>query len=189
MLLGLMKGVSVLILMIFHVFPSRVMRLYLQNMSTIRFLYNNLILLWTNHLNFLDIVGIDEIILFSILTNKYAVSSTYSKINVPPWPLRGHHDRDRMVIGFTTTYAISADHHWCWEFESQSGQGVQHYVIKFVKWLATGRWFSMGTPVSSTNKTDRHDITDILLKVVLNTITITVDKLCFVSFYRTWHHG
>ena len=27
--------------------------------------------------------------------------------------------------------------------------------------------FSTGTPVSSTNKTDRHDITDILLKVTL----------------------
>jgi hypothetical protein len=27
----------------------------------------------------------------------------------------------------------------------------------------------MGTPVSSTNKTDRHDITEILLKVALNT--------------------
>ena len=29
-----------------------------------------------------------------------------------------------------------------------------------------------GTPVSSTNKTDRHDITEILLKVALNTIAI-----------------
>jgi len=35
----------------------------------------------------------------------------------------------------------------------------------------TGRWVSPGTPVSSTNKTDRHDITEILLKVALNTIT------------------
>ena len=31
-------------------------------------------------------------------------------------------------------------------------------------------WFS---PVSSTNKTDRHGIAEILLKVVLNTITLT----------------
>jgi type II secretory pathway component HofQ len=29
------------------------------------------------------------------------------------------------------------------------------------------------TPVSSTNKTDRHDITEILLKVALNTINQT----------------
>jgi hypothetical protein len=27
-----------------------------------------------------------------------------------------------------------------------------------------------GTPISSTNKTDRHDITEILLKVALNSI-------------------
>jgi hypothetical protein len=34
----------------------------------------------------------------------------------------------------------------------------------------TGLWFSLGPPVSSTNKTDRHDITETLLKVALNTI-------------------
>ena len=33
--------------------------------------------------------------------------------------------------------------------------------------------FFLCTPVSSTNKTDCHDITDILLKVVLNTIKQT----------------
>jgi hypothetical protein len=31
-----------------------------------------------------------------------------------------------------------------------------------------GRWFSPGNPVSSTNKTGRHDKTEILLKVTLN---------------------
>jgi hypothetical protein len=36
--------------------------------------------------------------------------------------------------------------------------------------LATGRWFSPGPPGSPTNKTDCHDITEILLKVTLNTI-------------------
>jgi hypothetical protein len=34
--------------------------------------------------------------------------------------------------------------------------------------LAHGRWFSPGTPTSSTNKTGRHDIAEILLKVALN---------------------
>jgi hypothetical protein len=42
---------------------------------------------------------------------------------------------------------------------------------KVCQCLAAGRCFSPGTPVSSTNKTDRHDITEILLKVVLNNIT------------------
>jgi hypothetical protein len=37
------------------------------------------------------------------------------------------------------------------------------------QWLATGRWVSPGTPVSSTNKTDRHDIIVIKLKVALST--------------------
>ena len=40
--------------------------------------------------------------------------------------------------------------------------------------LVAGWWFSQGTPVSSTNKTGRHDITEILLKVVFNTITLTL---------------
>jgi hypothetical protein len=36
--------------------------------------------------------------------------------------------------------------------------------------LAHGRWFSPGTPASSTTKTGRHDIAEILLKEVLSTI-------------------
>ena len=44
----------------------------------------------------------------------------------------GRRGRDPMVVGFTTTYAISAYHHLCREFESRSGRGVQMYVIKFV---------------------------------------------------------
>ena len=40
---------------------------------------------------------------------------------------------------------------WFFEFESRS-------------------WFSLGTIVSSNNKTDRHDITEIVLKVTLNAI-------------------
>jgi hypothetical protein len=39
--------------------------------------------------------------------------------------------------------------------------------------ITTVRWFSPGTPVSSTYKTDRHDITEILLKGALNTINQT----------------
>jgi hypothetical protein len=37
-----------------------------------------------------------------------------------------------------------------------------------------GLWFS---PVSFNNKTDRHDITEILLKVALNTITRSLISL------------
>jgi hypothetical protein len=38
---------------------------------------------------------------------------------------------------------------------------------KVCQWFATGQWFSPCTPISSTNKTDRHDIAEILLKVAL----------------------
>jgi hypothetical protein len=41
----------------------------------------------------------------------------------------------------------------------------------------TGRWYSPGIPASSTNKTDLHDITEILLKVALNTMIITINPI------------
>ena len=49
---------------------------------------------------------------------------------------------------------------------------IQHYVIKFVR-ACDRSVVSPGTPVSSTNETDRHDKTAILLKVALNTINQT----------------
>ena len=44
---------------------------------------------------------------------------------------------------------------------------------KVCYWHATCRWFSLGTPVSSTNKTDSHHIVEILLKVKLNSFSQT----------------
>ena len=38
---------------------------------------------------------------------------------------------------------------------------------KVYQLLALGRWFSPGTPASSTTKTGRHDIAEILLKVAI----------------------
>ena len=65
------------------------------------------------------------------------------------WPTfsGGRRGRDRMVVGFTTTYAISTYPHWCCEFESRSGRGVQHYVIKFVSelWQVGGFLRSSGS--------------------------------------------
>ena len=47
----------------------------------------------------------------------------------------------------------------------------------------TSRWFSRGTPVSSTNTTNRYDIAEILLKVALNTITpIIANVTCNAHF-------
>ena len=41
-----------------------------------------------------------------------------------------------------------------------------------------GQWFSPGTSVSSKNKTDRHELTEILLKMTLSAITLTL-ILCY----------
>jgi len=89
------------------------------------------------------------------------------------WQREERRGRDRMVVGFTTTYAISAYHHWClWVWISIRARCTP-LCDKVCQWLATGRWFSPGPSVSSANKTDRHDITEILLKVALNTIKQT----------------
>jgi hypothetical protein len=47
---------------------------------------------------------------------------------------------------------------------------------------AHGRWFSPGTPASSTTKADRHDIAEILLKVALNTKNQIKSNLCKLPF-------
>ena len=49
---------------------------------------------------------------------------------------------------------------------------MQIDVIKFVSGLRQVGGFPWGTPVFSTIKTDRHDITDVLLKVALNTMNL-----------------
>jgi len=49
-------------------------------------------------------------------------------------------------------------------------------ILQQQQLMATGQWFSFGTMVSSTNKTDHHDIAEILLKVALNTITLPLQQ-------------
>jgi hypothetical protein len=84
---------------------------------------------------------------------------------------RNLHGRGRMVVGFKlpmqsvpiTTNIVSSNR------VHGEVYSIQHYVIKFVSDLLQDG----GTLVSSTNKTDRHDITELLLKVALNTIKQT----------------
>ena len=41
----------------------------------------------------------------------------------------GRRDRDRMVVGFTTTYTISVHHPQCYEYESRSWRGVLNTTL------------------------------------------------------------
>ena len=55
---------------------------------------------------------------------------------------------------------------------------------KVCQWLATGRWFFLDLPVFPTNRTDRRDITGILLNVALNTINQTNKQTNCCSTYH-----
>jgi hypothetical protein len=71
------------------------------------------------------------------------------------------------------------------------GKKILYYGLHFPGW-----WFSPGTPTSSTNKTDRHNITEILLSDIkhhnpnlaqvlvtifafLEILVITCESYCF----------
>jgi hypothetical protein len=91
--------------------------------------------------------------------------------------------RGRMVVGITSTNAISC------EFESRSWWGVLDIALCDSLSVACGR---STTPVSAINKTDLHDITETLMKVGLNTITITsnlppIDSFeCHIYLHDVW---
>jgi len=61
---------------------------------------------------------------------------------------------------------------------------------KVYQLLAHGWWFSPGTLASSTTKTSRHDIAEILLKVALNTKnqikSSSLLKTFIASSYSSW---
>jgi len=59
---------------------------------------------------------------------------------------------------------------------------IQHYVIKSVSDLRQVGG-TPGTLVSATNKTDRRYMTEKLLKVVLNTITLTLICYMYISVW------
>jgi hypothetical protein len=91
----------------------------------------------------------------------------------------GHLGRDRMVVKFTTTFAIGVYHRLKLWIQIQLRREVLSTTLcdKVCQWLATDRWFSQGTPIYTANKTDLHDITEILSKMALNTITLTLTQL------------
>ena len=51
---------------------------------------------------------------------------------------------------------------------------TRYNIMWNCQWLVSGWWCSPGTLVSSTHKTDCHNIAEIFLKVALNTITLSL---------------
>jgi hypothetical protein len=74
------------------------------------------------------------------------------------------------VVGLpNNSYKLNTNTAWvrAWFCRLQKGAlDLQPQVIVY-QLLAYGRWFSQSTPASSTTKTGRHDIAEILLKVAL----------------------
>ena len=66
-------------------------------------------------------------------------------------------------------------------FNPAQARGTRYNNMRYKAYqsLAAGRWFSPCVPVSSTNETVRHDITEISLKVALNTIIINLFLLLY----------
>jgi hypothetical protein len=56
---------------------------------------------------------------------------------------------------------------------------------KVYQLLAHGRWFSPGTPASFTTKTGRHDIAEILLKVVVKHQRSKSNQIIFIYTHKS----
>jgi hypothetical protein len=77
------------------------------------------------------------------------------------------------VVGLSnTSYKPITNTAWVRARRCKLQKGCTRLAVacdKVYQLLAHGRWFSPGTPASSTTKTGRHEIAEILLKVALNT--------------------
>ena len=82
---------------------------------------------------------------------------------------------------------------WSWSY----GNWITSTCTYEISLIATNLWvqipltvrWSAGTPVSSTNKTDCHDITVILLKVTLNNVTLILNPTHFRGTLWPWSYG
>jgi hypothetical protein len=118
------------------------------------------------------------------IPEKLATKGT-NYIWIVTWGRRGC---DNMVVGFTTTLCNQCQSPPMLWVRIPLRRCVLYATLcdKVCQWLAAGRWFSPGTTVYSTNKTVHIDIIEILLKVALNIITLTL-ALWIVTGW-TWTH-
>ena len=87
----------------------------------------------------------------------------------------------KWIYNYQCNQCLSSLTLWVW---IPLRRGVLNTTLcdKVCQWLAPGQLFSPGTPVTSTNKTDRHNIAEILLKIALKTIILTL-SLTSVNMY------
>jgi hypothetical protein len=99
-----------------------------------------------------------------------ATESSYTMLLL--WSQWANNTNIGMVLVFSTLSNLSDSPDSCSKSKmARSCRGILDTTLcdYVCQWHATGRWFSLAF---STNKTDSHDTTEILLKVALNIITL-----------------
>ena len=105
---------------------------------------------------------------------------------------RGSRGCDRMVVGFTTTFIAICNQ--ClsplmlWVLIPLMVRCTRYNIMWYSLSVTCGRSMVFSGYSSFTNKTDYHVITEILLKVALNTITLTRLFIILVEEGRTSVH-
>ena len=110
--------------------------------------------------------------------NQFITSFSWKFIKFPSFCIKSY---GSLIYSYLCNQCLSPLALW---FRIPLRRGVLDTTLcdKVCQWLAAGCSFSLGTPISSTNKTDHHDIAEILLKVALNSITITIPYLLQRSY-------
>ena len=98
----------------------------------------------------------------------------YNNHNIVMWRINvSSHISETLLVKLLTHGGLS----WSWSHSGWINNGkmhsIQHYVSKFVSDLRQDSGF-------------RHDITEILLKVTLNTITLTPDIWSWIHWRTNW---
>ena len=100
------------------------------------------------------VIKIEESLHF-LVKNNYKECAQFLK----PWPYGS------WIVNYLCNQCISPRTFWV---RTSIRARCTTLCGKVCQWLATGRWFSPCIPVSSTNKTDLHDKTEILLEDKVN---------------------
>jgi hypothetical protein len=117
--------------------------------------------------NHLGVSGLMQFVLYKNRVRVMVFNATFNNISVISW---------RLVL-------LVEEIGSAWRKPPTCRKSLYHILYKNKKSAklytlnANACWFFLilqALPISSTNKTNRHDITEILLKVAINTITLTL---------------
>jgi hypothetical protein len=111
---------------------------------------------------------------------RFCLQFEFLLINDRDW--RGHDFYGSWIYNYLCNQCLSPLKLW---IQTHSWWGILYTTLcdKVFQWLVAGLWFSPGTLDSSTNKTDSQDITDILLKVVLNIMNHKPQTLLMIIYF------